>query len=148
MSADFSKFLHVSAEAIERPKPLPLGHYFATIKSYKTAERDFDKANGGPKTPVVELSFAITSPDTDVEDFDPAMLKGAPPTKDYKLPDQMYMIRELAEKACDLPVKGLEFIDVLDALKGQEVKVFNEPRPGREEGEFFTNIKRVLSAHG
>lgn len=143
---DFSKYLNAKVENFERPKPLPLGHLFANIRGWKTAERDFDKANGGPKTPVVELAFSITGPDDDVEGWDPEMAKGPPATKDYKLPDQIYMIREIADKHLGLDTKGLELEDVLNAMKGQQVKVFNEPRLGREEGEYFTNIKKVLPA--
>ncbi len=43
-------------------------------------------------------------------------------------------------------MKGLHLTDVLDALKGQPVKIFNEPRAGKEEGQFYASIKRVLPA--
>lgn len=155
MALDFSKYLDVDAESIPKSIPsLPGGHFHADIAGWKTGERDYDKASGGPKTPVVEISFKITGADTDVEFLDGGMTPGSEVGKvvsrDYTLndPDKtgQVMIRRLAEDTCNLPVKGLHLTDVLDALKGQPVKVFNEPRAGKEEGQFFSNIKKVLPA--
>jgi len=150
MALDFSKFLDVDIDAIPKTLPsVPGGHFFATIQSWKGAERDYDKATGGPKTPVVEISFKFTGADSDVEDDDQAQKSiGKLATKDYNLADGsgQTMLRNLAEDTLGLDVKGLHFSDVLDALKGQEVKVFNNPRAGKEEGQFYTNITKVLSA--
>jgi len=45
----------------------------------------------------------------------------------------------------DLDVKGLELADVLDAMKNQDVRVYNEPRQDRnDESVSYTTIKRVL----
>lgn len=150
MALDFSKYLDVDVESVPKTLPsVPGGHWFATIQSWKGAERDYDKASGGPKTPVVELTFKLTSPDSDVEDEEAAQRSiGKLATKDYNLADGsgQTMLRNLAEDTLSLDVKGLHFSDVLDALKGQEVKVFNNPRAGKEEGQFYTNITKVLSA--
>lgn len=155
MAQDFSRYLDVDVDSIPKSVPsLPLGHYFADITAWKGAERDYDKASGGPKTPVVEITFKITGADDDVEFIDGGMSPGSEVgktvTKDYTLndPDKtgQVMLRRLAEETCQLDVKGLALTDVLDALKGQPVKVYNEPRAGKEEGQFFTSIKRVLPA--
>lgn len=148
---DFSSYLNVSMDDVPKTIPsLPAGHFFADITGWKTAERNFDKATGGPPTPVVEISLRITDADDDVEDTT-VPCKGKVVTKDYRLndPDRAghTMLRRLAESTCGLDVKGLELEDVLEALKGQPVKVFNVPRPGQEEGVFFANITRILPAN-
>ena len=151
--ADFSSYLSVDMADVPKTVPsLPGGHYFATVSGWKTAERNYDKATGGPPTPVVEISFRVTSAD---EDVDTTLLPagggaGKILTKDYRLndPDRtgQVMLRRLAEETCGLPVKGYDLESLLDALKGSEVKVFNVPRPGQEEGQFFPNVTKVLPA--
>jgi len=145
---DFSSYLSKSVDDIEAPKPLPGGHFLATFKSWKGAERDYDKANGGPKTPVVELTFNQLQPDEDVEDELPSGLSNMAVTKDYRLNDDvgLFGLKRFASETCDVDTKGLDLNDALDACLGSTVKLFNEPRPGQEEGQFFTNIKRVLKA--
>ena len=72
MALSFDKYLHVEVDSIEAPTAPPLGHYFATFQSWKGQERDYNKATGGPKTPVCEVTFKITSPDEDAEEEDAA----------------------------------------------------------------------------
>jgi len=152
MALDFSKYLGVEVDSIPKSIPsLPGGHYHADVQGWKGAERDYDKANGGPKTPVIEVSFKITAADDDVEfpaDFSEGSEVGKVVTKDYRLNDAdkagLVMLRRLAEDTCGVSVKGLALPDMLDAMKGSSVKVWNDPRPGQEEGQFFTNIKKVL----
>lgn len=154
MAKDFTHYLDVPVEDVPKSIPsLPGGHYFADVVGWKGQERDFDKATGGPKTPVVEVTFKVTGADTDVEfpdTFPQGSEVGKTVTKDYRLndPDRAghSMLRRLAEDTCGIPIKGLHFADMLDAMKGASVKVYNEPRPGQEEGQFFTNVKKVLPA--
>ncbi len=152
MAVDFSSYLSVDADSIPKSVPsLPGGHFYATIASWKGAER-FYEGKGGPATPVVELTFRITGADDDVDtdSLPEGGGVGKTVTKDYQLndPDKtgIVMLRRLAEDTCGLDVKGLQLSDVLDALKGSEVKVYNEPRAGKEEGQFFANVKKVLPA--
>ena len=152
MALDFSKYLNVDVDSIEAPAAPPLGHYHAQFVSWKGAERDYDKANGGPKTPVVEVTFKITAPDTDAEEEDAAAAAkavGRLVSKDYTLSDEagMYGLRRLTSETCGVDTKGLALEDALNACKGADVKVFNQPRPGKEEGVFYTNIKSVLPAN-
>lgn len=148
--ADFSSYLNVKVETIERPSTPPLGHYFAVVQGWKTAER-FYEGKGGPASPVVEVTFKITSPDSDAVDEDASAAEkavGKLATKDYGLKDEggLYGLRRLVGETCGVDTKGLSLEDGLDAIKGSEVKIYNQPRQGKEEGQFFTNITRVLSA--
>lgn len=154
MAVDYSKFLDVEVENIEAPKPPPVGHYHATIKSHKVAERNYDKATGGAPTPVVELTFALTSPgdDVDTDLLGEDGLKGKLVSRDYRLSGDdgagLHQLRKLGEETCGLAVKGLRLGDMLPSLIGQEVQVYVEHRAGSEEGQLFTQVKKVLPASG
>lgn len=152
MALDFSRYLKVQTDTIEPPKPIPVGHYFASIQGWKGAERDYQKATGGAKTPVAEITFKLTAPDDDVDETElpDKGVTGRLVTKDYTLNEEIGLssLRRLAEDTCDLDVKGLDLGDTLDALKNQDVKLYIEQRAGQEEGQFFPVVKKVLSAHG
>lgn len=150
MAVDFSRYLKTKVDEIERPSIGPVGHYYAKVQSWKGAERFFE-GKGGPATPVCEVSFKITAPDEDALAEDEAQANkavGRLVTKDYQLNDDqgMYNLRRLTSDTCGIDTKGLELDDALDACKGSDVKVFNEPRQGKEEGQLFWNIKQVLPA--
>ena len=154
MALDLSKYLDVKVEDVSKVIPsIPAGTFFAEFQSWKGAERDYDKKDGVPKTPVVEVTFKLTGATDDVdftEDFPEGNEVGKLVTKDYRLNDpdkagHTYM-RRLCEDTCKVATKGLHFTDMLDAAKGSEVRVVNEPRSGQEEGQFFPNIKKVLPA--
>lgn len=148
---DFSKYLEVDVASVEAPRPVPVGHYFAVVNSYKTTEVEYQR---GTKTPVVEITFKITGADDDVDhdQLPEGGGQGKLVTRNYTLndPDKagIYALRRLAEETCDLPVKGLSLGDVLDQLKGQDVKLYIEHRAGSEEGQFFPRVAKVLSARG
>ncbi len=148
--ADFSSFLSVPVDDIERPRALPLGHFHAVVKGWKTDERNYARAGDPPKiTPIVSVSFTITGADDDVDETDmPDDLSKVAASKDYDLTDErgMFALRQLTQTTCGIDTKGLNLQDALDAIKGSDVKLYNEPRAGKNEGEFYTNISRVLSA--
>ena len=154
---DFSSYLNVKAEDIERPRPLPIGHFFATLQSWRGVERFYDKENPKKATPSIELTFKIDGPDHDVDTFAvPANLVGSLCTRDYNLVEQkgdkvegggQAQLKRLAAETMGLDIKGLDLEGILDAMKGSAVRVYNEPRPDRNDPEvFYTNIKKVISA--
>lgn len=152
MAANFDSYLDIPVESIERPAPPPVGHYFATIKKFQPMERNFGE--GREKTPVIELTFALTSPDTDAteEGANEDTCRGKTVTKDYELgdPQGQFALRQLAEETLNLPVKGLSLRDVLAQLPNSEVKLFIDHRQGKgeREGQFFAQVKKVLSPEG
>lgn len=156
MALNFDQYLNVPVENIEAAKPLPVGHFFATIQSWKGREVDYK--DGNPKVPVIELTFKTSAPD---EDVDETLLPanggvGVLVTKDYRLVAPsggkiegggQNQLRRLAEETCQLDTKGLNLSDVLEQLKGQEVRVYNEPRPDKnDDAVFYNNITKVLPA--
>jgi hypothetical protein len=149
--ADFSQYLKVKVEDIEAPEAPPIGHYYATIKSWKTDERQYQK-DEAPE-PVISIFFTITEPDEDaLEESEAAATKakGKLVSKDYSLSDGSGQdaLRKLGEKTLELPVKGLDLEDLLNELPGQEVKLYMEQRAGKgeREGQFFPKVSKVLSA--
>lgn len=147
-SVDFSSYLDVEADSISKTVPsLPAGTYFARIKKWEGKERFFNKEKPQQGTPVVELTFTLTGADEDVEGLVDGRLPMSVATKDYDLTGngQTYL-RNLAEDTLELDVKGFSLADLLDHMIGQECRVFNVPRPGKEEGVFYTNISKVLPA--
>ena len=155
MAANFDHYLGVKAENIENAKALPLGHYHADITGWKTKETDF-KQGRGPQ-PMLELQMRTTAPSDDVEESDlPANGGvGVVISKDYEFNPvdnngkveggAAAAIRRLADQL-DLDVKGLELRDILDALKGQSVLAYNEPRADKNDPEVtYTSIKKVLA---
>lgn len=151
MAQDFSRYLDIPVEDITQPKPLPVGTYFATIVKHENTEREYER---GTKTPVTVISFRITAVD---EDVDVDLLPegggiGRIVSKDYRLnnPDRdgQWAMRRLAEETCLIPGKGKHLTDLLNELPGQEVKIFNNPRPSKtDDSQSYPNITRVLSVH-
>ncbi len=148
MAVDFSNYLSVPVDSIEAPKAAPTGHYFATFVSSKGTERFYD-GKGGKATPVCELTLKLTGADTDAQEEDPIAAEkcvGKLVTKDYTLSEEsgMYNLRRFVSETCGVDTKGLDLGDALDACKGSAVKVFNQPRAGKEEGQFYNNITKIL----
>ncbi len=156
MALDYSKYLDVEVDNITPEKHLPLGHYFADIISWKTATRNYKDERGD--IPVVELTFKTTSPDDDVIESDLPDNGGVGVllTKDYGLATPVNgkvegggqaQLRRLAEDTLGLHVKGLKLPDVLDALRNQPCRVYNEPRPDKnDDTRYYNQVKKVLSA--
>lgn len=148
MPANFDAFLDVDVSTIEAPKPLPIGHYFADIKAWKTTEVEYQK---GTKTPIVQLDFKLTGPDEDVDldDMPEGNGVGRVVNRNYTLNDENgpFMLRKLAEETCQLDTKGLKLKDVLPQLIGQPVKLFIKQRMGGEDGaQAFPQVDKVLPA--
>jgi hypothetical protein len=152
MAANFDKYLDVDVESIEKPEPPPIGHYYVDIKDWKTGERDYDKSNGGPKTPVAELQFVNFEPSDDVDPSDLEAwgrdLSKVRGTKDFRIAgDEAFGIRAVGENICGINVKGLKLRDLLNELKGQRVKVATSHRVDKnDENNVYLNIDKVLKA--
>lgn len=155
MAANFDSYLDVDVESIERPTPPPIGHWFASISGYKTQERNYGE--GKEKTPVCELSFKLTGADDDAvasaeeTGVDPQAYINRTVTRDYTLNEEggVYGLRQVGEAAAKVDVKGLKLRDMLNALKGHDVKLYIDHRMGKpgsaQEGQAFANVTKVLA---
>jgi hypothetical protein len=146
MAVDFTNYLSAPIESFEAPKAPPVGHWFASIKDYKVAERDFKVRKGV----VCTLSFTLTGPDSDVtEPFSEADMKRTRIERDYALDGdnpQQHVLRGIAEQQLGLPVAGLSLGEVLEAMKGHDVKLQLDHRFDND-GNAWPQVKKVLSAH-
>jgi hypothetical protein len=150
MAKDFTKFLKAKIETFEAPPLPPIGHYFATIRDWKIGEKNYGERKGV----VVTLNFTLTSQDEDSreeQELDEAELRKALAAKDYGLDGdfpQGHVLRAIAEKTLQLPVEGLDLNEVLDAMKGHEVKLYADHRADKNDSEkFYFDIKKVLPAN-
>ncbi len=148
MAVDFSAYMDIPMDTVEAPEAPPIGHWYGTVASWKTAEAAYEGPSG-KKTPVVEISFKLGTPSDDVEmdGVKEGTGTGTLVRKSYDLPDSIYMIRKLAEDTCGLDVKGLSLNDTLDALKGAEVMLHIDHRIV-DDGRVFPKLTKVLSANG
>ena len=112
MALDFSQYLSKTLDDVEAPKPLPVGHYYATIKSWKGAEADYKQGAG--KQPIIILLFSITGA---TDDIDTDLLPegggaGRLVTRDYELADAdnrgLYALKRLAAETLNIDIKGLD----------------------------------------
>jgi hypothetical protein len=148
MPQDFSKYLGVEVDTIERPAAPPTGHYFGKFQSWKGAER-FYEGKGGPATPVIEVTLKCTGADEDAMEEDASAAEKAVNrlfTKDYQLNDEagLFALRRLTSETCGVDTKGLALGDALDACKNSDIKFHQQPRAGKEEGQFFPNVTKIL----
>lgn len=146
--ADFSAYLNTPIDNIEAPKPLPTGHYFATIKTPGWASKE---AKNEKKTPMVEVGFDIQSADEDVEvDLLPENgVAGKSMFNNYTLNNErgMFQLRQLIEAVIGDSSKGLSLADGLAQIGGQPVKLYiDQEEDSREPGTFQNRIKKTLPA--
>ncbi len=146
--ASFDSYLDIDVESIEKPRAPPVGHYFAEVAGWKTAEKNFGE--GKANTPVVEITFRITAADEDVDaaELDGMTIAGKLVSRDYTLNEESgkSALRTLTEVTCGADVKGLSLRDALNGIKGLPVKLALSQRAGKEEGQFFPKVDKVLKA--
>lgn len=150
MALDYDKYLKVPTDSLEGSPALPAGHFHARITGHRLRSVDYKQGNG--EEPVVTINFQVLSPDTDVDlegyDVDKFPLNKQKPAKDFSLTDanDLKRLRNVAEVACNLNIKGQQLEDTLNDLKGQEVMIHSQPRAGKgeREGEWFSNIDKIL----
>ena len=107
---------------------------------------------------IITINMQTTAPCDDVDETElPANGGiGAMVNRDYRMVPAkgdkvegggQHALRRLAEDTLKLDTKGFSLRDLLESLKGQDVKVFNEPRQDKKDEEvFYNNITKILSA--
>lgn len=141
MALDFSTYLTREVESIEAPKPIPPGHYFATVKSWEAKE------SKEKKTPMIAVSFSITDADTDV-DTD-ALPEGGVNNRvvstNFTLNNEFgaHQLRQMIE-ALGIDTKGLTLGDALEHINGQPCKLEISQRMYNDQPQ--AEVKKVLAA--
>lgn len=140
--ADFSSYLTIEVDAIPEIKPLPIGHYFATIKSHEFKE------SREKKTPMMMVSFSITDADTDVDvdALPPGGVSGRVVSTNFTLNNEFGMdgLRKMVKDALHIDTKGLSLGDALEHIDGQPCRIQIEQRMYNDQPQ--ASVKMVLSA--
>jgi hypothetical protein len=147
LALDYSKYLNVKLSDIKDPPVPPVGHYGATIRSWKA--RTVDYKQGAGEQPVATLYFSISHEGEDVEQPLPEGVIGLLVDNDYDLADPR-ALRGLGMAILGESAKGLELGDVLNSIVGHEVTLYMTTRMGKPgtaaEGRVFPNVNKVMVA--
>ena len=112
MSVDFEALLNTSIDDVEKPKPLPVGHYKAVVKSF-----EFGKADNERQTPRCRFMIQPIEPQEDV-DIDALQQVNKWSEKPLRLDqwiteDAMWRFKQFLERDCRLPTNGRSFNEVV-----------------------------------
>jgi len=145
MAVDFSKILGKQAEAIEKPKPLPIGTYLCTNPKLP----EF-LGIGKAETPAAVFKYLIIAPQ---EDVDPDELKDFGDWKGKTIKHNMFL-SEASEFRTKETICEVYGIDEAGKTLGQ---IFNETinkqllvtvkhRPSDDGTEMFTDVEKLAAA--
>lgn len=140
MAFDFRKELSVASTDIERPKPLPVGHYYATIRGH---EFQLSKRQ---QTPYVRFLLA---PSEACEDVDAAELAGVDLTrrelrKDYFItPAAKYRLADMLDSVIGQPNRTLD--ERLPETRGMRVMIQVTQRTSEDGSETYNDVATVVS---
>lgn len=150
MSLDFSKYLSIKGNEVEKPKPIPIGTYYGFIRSFKGEERQYNKDDKNDKTPVISFTIHKFTASDDVDQTELGEFKGLENrvlTRDFSLrEDQIYRLDEFLTS---LGISGDDrtFGDRLNDTVNQPVMVaINQRQFTTRSGE--TGIANDIGALG
>lgn len=137
---DFAALLNKRADDIERPKPLPAGHYFATVLKHEFG------SSKNKNTPYVRFGFKIASADSDVapEALEGVKIEREMRTDFYLTNDALFRLKDFFE-ACGLTVAGRQMNELVPETTGCSVKLQITQRPD-DKGNIYNDVKTVLKA--
>lgn len=94
---DFTALLEKPMDDIEKPKPLPVGSYLATIGQHK-----FDKAKNEKQTPYVSFPLMLAEPLPDVDAEALAASLGKKQLSEVNMKVDMYLTDDAAWRLKDM----------------------------------------------
>ena len=132
--ANYADLLNVNADAIERPKPLPVGTY--TLQAVKHEFGESSKKG----TPYCQVYFRLMAPGSDV---DTAMLSGVKLDREirdsfYLTPDAMFRFKEFMEK-CGITLTGAVLGDKVPEIDGKTIDAFMTQEPDKDDPKVIYN---------
>lgn len=130
---DFSALLDKPLDDYERPKPLPVGSYVATVGQVK-----YDKTTGEKQTPYAEFPIVPTEamPDVD-QDALAAALNGKPLTEFalkqtfYLTENAMFRLKEFVQAAG--VQEGIPASEQIQQAIGQQVVITIKHTPNKKD---------------
>jgi len=149
---DFTQILTTKADAVEKPKPRPVGSYLASIvgmPSQKTVQSQ------GEEKPIISFSCKVMSAGSDV-DQDDLFVHGEvhtwpPYKKDFWVdtPEGQYALKRFLTETLDLDPKGKTMAELLAESPGKQLTIVLKHRPfvNRDgEAEISTEIGSTAKA--
>lgn len=142
MAVDFSKLLGKPLDSVERPKPLPAGTYYGSIKNFEPVEI------GQNKTPAIRFNLSLASPG---EDIDPNDLQGIDLSKRtmrkeyYLTPESEYRLKEFIA-SLGIQTAGRSFEETLPETLNQQVMIAVIQKSSQNGEEIFNNVDSVKAA--
>jgi hypothetical protein len=129
MSGNFRELLSMHTDNVDRPRPLPIGHYYAELTGYS-----FDQSKQ-KQTPYVRFNFRTQEAYTDVN---PTELEGMDITK-----------KEVSKDFYLTPTSLYRLSDFLDAVLGkQAARSFDERIPEVRSARVLIQITQRKSQNG
>lgn len=128
MAFNFREALSVRSDEIERPKPLPVGHYYATIRGH---EFNVSKQR---QTPFVRFLLAVTEA---ADDVDPSEIEGIDLSR-----------RELRKDYYITPAAKFRLADMLDSVIGQPNRTLDERLPDTRGQRVLIQVTQRTSDDG
>ena len=136
---DFQELLSTSVDSVEKPKPLPTGHYASAIKSFK-----FDKANNEKQTPFCRFMIQPMEPQEDVDKDalgEVNKWRERPMRLDFYITeDAMWRFRKFLEKDAGINTTGRSFDECIPETVNQGVMIEVVHEINRQSGDTYAVI--------
>lgn len=143
MATNFTDILSKSADAIEKPKPLPVGTYICMIDG----PAEFVEV-GQNETPAANLKLRPLAADVDVDQGLLAEQGGIGERRIrhtlYLSEDALWRAKEFFEN-CGIPAEGKTLKELFAALPNQQIKVVIKHQPSKDGTEMYANVARTLA---
>lgn len=141
MTVDFTKLNSIPMDTVTKPKALPAGTYFGTIKEFK-----YDESKE-KKTPFVQY---IIVPTSNGDDVDPADLDGIELTKKqlrcvfYLTQDSLFRVKEFLENV-GIETQGRSLGECIPDAVGLSVMLEVIQKPTQDNSDFYNEVKTIKS---
>jgi len=144
MAVDFSKILSKQAEAIEKPKPLPIGTYICVNQALPTFT-----GVGKNETPCAEFSLKVIAP---TEDVDTAELATYGEYKGKSIRHRMFLTegtefrtKEELVNAFGVSEAGKNLGQMFNETINKQVMVTIKHRPSDNGEDMFAEVEKLAA---
>lgn len=143
MTANFSDVLNKKLDTIEKPKPLPVGTYYAAVNGAPEI-----KPRGQNNTLSAEFKLKVLQPDDDV-DAD-ALAEAGGLSKERELRHTLWLTEDALWRAkqfvenCGVDDTNISLSQALQSCVGCQVKIKVKHVPSQDGSELYANIDKIL----
>lgn len=140
---DFSQILSKPADAVEKPKPLPTGHYTCLVMGVPEV-----KALGQNETPAAIVQLRPLAPDSDVNQE--ALIAQGGIKENTRLRVTLFLSDDAQWrfidfcKNCGIDPAGKTLKELLDQLPNRQIKAQVGHRPSQDGTEVYSDVKSTL----